>query len=119
MQIGITLRDKPVGTNYDKSIFYVDVTPGRQDFIFTNPSLISLGSGKIQLDTVAGQTYYIEMYVPGVGLTLSSGAFVSLPGATPIDDGGNAMSHCSQDICAHVVSAGAAQTAIGPLIFEP
>lgn len=116
MQIAVTEAARPVGTNYDGSIFYADVDSGHREFTFTNPSLISIGSGHIPIDALAGQVYYVELFVPGATVGLSSGGFANLPGAHPIDS--NTEEHCSLDVCAHLVSADAAQPLIGNLIFN-
>jgi hypothetical protein len=118
MQIIVTETNKPVGTNYDRSIFYADVAAGHREFMFTNPSLISIGSGHMPIDVVAGQTYYVELFVPGTTIALSGGGFANLPGGKPIDDKGNGETHCSLDICAHLVSAEAAAPVVGSLIFN-
>ncbi len=116
MQIAVTEAGKAIGTNYDNSIFYADVAAGHREFNFTNPSLISIGSGHIAVDVVVRQLYYVEFFVPGVTIGLSSGGFANLPGAHPIDS--ESESYCSLDICAHLVSAEAAQPVIGNLIFN-
>jgi len=116
MQIAVTEAGRPVSTNYDSSIFYADVASGHREFTLTNPSLISIGSGHIPIDVLAGQVYYVELFVPGATIALSSGAFASLPGSDPIKS--ETENHCSADICAHLVSAEAAQPVIGNLIFN-
>jgi len=116
MQIAVTEAGRSVGTNYDGSIFYADVASGHREFTFTNPSLISIGNGHMPIDVLAGQTYYVELFVPGATIGLSSGGFANLPGSHPIDS--EAENHCSLDVCAHLVNAEVAQPVIGSLTFN-
>jgi hypothetical protein len=116
MQIAVTRSGKSDGTNYDGAVFYADVLSGHQEFTLTNPNPMSIGHGTMPIDARAGQVYHIEFYVPGSGVSLPSGGFVNLPGGSHVEEN-EAETHCSMEICAHLVSGAAAETVIGGLIF--
>lgn len=118
MPVTIARAGRPIGTNYDGSVMYMDFDPGRSEFTLSSANALSIGHATLPIDVVAGQSAFVEIYVPGAEIPLSGGGFASLPGAKPLDDDKISESHCSLDVCGHVVSAAQATPVLGSLIFE-
>jgi len=116
MEISIALSGKPIGTSYDGSILYADLDPGHADLILSNPSPISIGHATVPLDVAAGETRFVELFVPETELPLTGGGLATLPGGKPVDS--EAEAHCGIEICGRVVRDNEAAPVVGKLTLE-